>query len=100
RMASPKAFAKALPLSLRLRWAAMLSKLNGSVSARSGNVAPWRTTMTNPPVRSVCTTLLLSPDARAGAAKLDAASRLQNAASAATVRLDRIGIVRLLLVDE
>jgi hypothetical protein len=30
---SPKAFASALPLSLRFRWAATLSKLSGSVSA-------------------------------------------------------------------
>src|SRR5262249_8188049 len=56
--------------------------------------------MTNPPARNACTTLLLSPAARPGAAKLDAASRPQNAASAATVRLDRIAIVRLHKVDE
>jgi hypothetical protein len=39
--------------------------------------------------------LLLSPAAPPSAAKLDVASRPQNAASAATVRLDRIAIVRL-----
>src|SRR5262245_43305893 len=46
RKASPMALASARPLSLSCRCRSTLAKLSGSVSAWSGWVAPWRTTMT------------------------------------------------------
>src|SRR6266550_6436231 len=56
--------------------------------------------MTMPPARSACMTLLLSVAARLCTAKLSTPSRPKDTASAATVRLDRIGIVRLLKSDD
>src|SRR6516162_1307558 len=55
--------------------------------------------MTNPPARSAWMRLALSAAARLGVAKPSAPHRPENSASAASARLDRIGIVRLLQID-
>src|SRR5262249_26719267 len=54
---------------------------------------PWRTTTTIPPARSAWRTLVLSPVAPLGTAKPSTPSRPRDTASAAAVRLDRMGIL-------
>src|SRR5271166_4083599 len=93
RSASPKALANALPLSLRFRWAVMLSKLRGSVSALSGKVAPWRTTITSPPARRTWLIFLSSAAAGPIAANPAMVDKLKETASAVTVLLDIANIV-------
>src|SRR5262249_8689417 len=100
RNASPKALANALPLSLRLRWAAMLSGWNGSVSAWSGKVAPWRTTMTKPPARSALATSLSSAAAEIGAVSEIAANNPPANANAANLRREGTRMINLQLMRE
>src|SRR5262249_4747266 len=72
----------------------------GSVSAWSGKVAPWRTTMTKPPARSALATSLSSAAAEIGAASEIAANRPPANANAANLRRESTSMINLQLMRE